>query len=412
MRRVSVKKSVCRHDVIIVGGGPSGLTLAACLGAAGFSALCLERRTPSAGKNHAADPRTTALSSGSVRILDACGLWSELRKSACPILDIRVADGRSPFHLDFHHDEVGEEPFGWIVENGIFHRALQKRVRALKSLRFVTGAMQSLETDADEARVILEDGRRFSASLAVGADGRHSMCRAAAGIPVYGWRYGQTSIVCTIAHEKPHNHVAVEHFLPGGPLATLPMTKQRSSIVWTERTQAAEALMAMSAQDFTAALQEKVQDWLGTIRLTGPRLSYRLSLQHAERYTAGRVALVGDAAHGIHPIAGQGFNLGMGDIGDLTEELLRAARLGLDIGSATVLRNFEKRRRFPNGNMVLMTDALDRLFSNSIPPIEATRRYGLGMVQRLPPLRRFFMREAMGKRKAGDRGQESGFSAG
>ena len=174
------------------------------------------------------------------------------------------------------------------------------------------------------ARITLEDGRTFEAALIVGADGRKSQCRAMAGIGTYGWSYKQTAVVCTIQHSFSHNNVAVEHFQPGGPFATLPMTKQRSSIVWTEKTAAANALMAMDEKAFTSMLQEKVQDYLGEVKLLGKRFSHPLQLQHAEHYTAARLALVGDAAHGIHPIAGQGFNLGMGDIEALDEELLHA----------------------------------------------------------------------------------------
>ena len=215
-------------------------------------------------------------------------------------------------------------------------------------------------------------------------------------VPSYGWKYDQTAIVCTIAHTTPHNNVAVEHFLPGGPLATLPMTKRRSSIVWTEKTEAAKILMEMNEKEFAACLQEKVEGWLGNICLIGSRFMHPLSLQHAERYTGKRFALIGDAAHGIHPIAGQGFNLGMGDIGVLAEELKRAAHLGLDPGGADVLRRYEKRRKFANGNMVLMTDALDRLFSNAIPPVEAVRRLGLGMVQKAGPLAALFHADSHG----------------
>jgi len=246
--------------------------------------------------------------------------------------------------------------------------------------------------------VTLEDGRIFTADLLVGADGRKSLCREEAGIPLYGWDYHQTAIVCTIKHTKPHHHVAVEHFLPGGPFATLPMTQQRSSIVWTEKTKAAETLLQMDEVEFTELLQEKVEDYLGEVQLTGARYAFPLSMQHAEYYTAARLALIGDAAHGIHPIAGQGFNLGMGDIDALCDELTRAAALGFDLGSMLLLKRYEKRRRFDNGNMVLMTDLLDRLFSNSIMPVQAARRFGLTAVQKLPRLRRYFMRTAMGLR--------------
>ncbi|HEU0118320.1 MAG TPA: FAD-dependent monooxygenase, partial [Alphaproteobacteria bacterium] len=268
----------------------------------------------------------------------------------------------------------------------------------------VNGAsVEVMERDETSARITLEDGRVFEAPLVVGADGRKSQCREMAGIPTYGWAYHQTAIVCTIKHELDHQNVAVEHFLPGGPFATLPMVGKRCSIVWTEKTDAANALLAMDKKLFTEMLQDKVADYLGDIKLLGERFAFPLQLQHAERYTSERLILVGDAAHGIHPIAGQGFNLGMGDIEALREELLRAASLGLDLGGPDLLRRFEKRRRFDNGNMVVMTDLLDRLFSNAVPPVQALRRAGLGAVQRIKPLKRFFMRTAMGdlQRKAG-----------
>ncbi len=395
MRRKSVKN--LNADVIVIGGGPAGLVMTAMLGTAGFSVLTIEREALKSKSTLAkSDQRTTALSYSSTKILERCGLWPLLRKEACPILDIRVADGPSPLFLEFRHREVGDEPFGFIIENHIFHAALRRRATSFKSVTLMTGAMKALDLNADEARVTLEDGRICSASLVIGADGRFSQSREEAGIPAYGWKYPQTAIVCTLKHSMPHHNVAVEHFLPGGPLATLPMTKQRSSIVWTESSDAAKTLMQMSVADFTENLQEKVEDWLGDIKLTGPRISYPLGLKHARRYIDKRFALIGDAAHGIHPIAGQGFNLGMGDIGVLSEELQKAASLGLDPGNAEMLRRFEKRRKFANGNMVFMTDALDRLFSNAIPPVEAARRFGLFAVQNMPNLRRFFMRTAMG----------------
>ncbi len=397
MRPNSVKNSAKRNDIVIVGGGPAGLVLATCLGTLGFSVLCIERRAAKDTRHQAkSDTRTTALSFGSVQILKRCGVWPAIQKAACPILDIRIADGDSPAFLDFHHREVGNDPFGWIIENQIFHHALIKHIGTLKNVRRIEGEMDDLVIDANEARVILKDGRSLAALLAIGADGRNSLCRAKANIPFYGWAYDQTSLVCTIAHEKPHHHIAVEHFLPGGPLAVLPMTKQRSSIVWTEKKPAADTLMKMSDADFRIALEEKVHGWLGKIKLIGARVAYPLSLQHAKYYSSRRLVLIGDAAHGIHPIAGQGFNLGMGDVGVLVEELTRAQQLGLDPGDNNILGRYEKRRKFANGNMVFMTDILDRLFSNSIVPIEAARRFGLGAVHRLPPLKRFFMRTAMG----------------
>ncbi len=385
-----------KNDVAIIGGGPSGLSLAASLGAAGLSVVCLEREA--IRKKSRPDGRTTALSYRSQKILKSSGVWPRLEKQACPILDIRVADQHAPLYLDFHHHEVGNSPFGWIVENRIFHKALNQRVRELKNVHVIEAtAVQKIENDGHQARIILNDGQIICSALVVGADGRRSICREQANIPVYGWNYGQTAIVCTIEHSAPHHNVAVEHFLPGGPLATLPMLNQRSSIVWTEKAAVADYIMKMEEAEFTAELEEKVLSWLGHIKLASQRFAYPLNLQHARRYTAPRIALIGDAAHGIHPIAGQGFNLGMGDIEVLTDEIIRATRLGLDVGDPSILLNYERRRKFDNGNMVLVTDILDRLFSNAIPPVQAARRLGLGMVQKIPPLRKFFMRVAMGE---------------
>jgi 2-octaprenyl-6-methoxyphenol hydroxylase len=397
MRRRQNKVKRVTTDIIIVGGGHAGLSLAACLGAAGLKVICLECGAARARREARFDGRTLALSFRSMQTLRQGGVARLIEKDICPILDIRVADQDSRNYLDFHHTEVGANPFGWIIENRLFNRALEERIAETTHVSMVTQAtVAHLESNRPLAEVTLTDGRAFAAPLIVGADGRRSVCRGLANISSYGWDYHQTAVVCTIAHSKPHFNMAVEHFLPVGPFATLPMTRQRSSIVWTEKSASADALMQMNETDFTNRLEKKVFDYLGAIKLVGLRFSYPLTLQHAKQYTAQRLALVGDAAHGIHPIAGQGFNLGMGDIDVLTEELVNASRLGLDLGAVDVLRRYERRRKFENGNMVLMTDVLDRLFSNAVPPIQVLRRLGLGVVENWPSLRRFFMRTAMG----------------
>jgi 2-octaprenyl-6-methoxyphenol hydroxylase len=250
--------------------------------------------------------------------------------------------------------------------------------------------------DSEPARIILTDGRVLSCQLIVGADGRRSETREQAGIETYGWDYGQTAIVCTVRHELPHENVAVENFLPNGPLATLPMTKQRSSVVWSEKTATANFLMALDEKDFTRALEDKIGPWLGAATLEGKRFSHPLSLQHARRYTSSRLALINEAAHGIHPIAGQGLNIGMRDIAALHAELTRASQLGLDLGNPDILQRYEKARKLDTGTMVLSLDLLVRLFSNAIPPVQAARRLGLGLVSLTPQVRRFFMRTAVG----------------
>jgi 2-octaprenyl-6-methoxyphenol hydroxylase len=389
--------SSLKTDILIVGGNHSGLTLAACLGSQGIKVTVLEQKALAPAHQLKSDGRTLAFSYRSAQLLKKCGVWPLIQKQACPILDIRVADQGASSHLDFHHDEVGSHPFGWIVENHLFNAALQTRLRAFKSVHIeAPAALESYEAKAETVEVRLHDGRRFEAALLIGADGRQSMCRALAHIPTYGWSYHQKAVVCIIAHSLPHHSMALEHFHPGGPFAILPMTQQRSSIVWTEKTATADHLMGLADQDFARLLQEKIGTHLGKVKVIGKRFAYPLNLKHAEHYIAPRMALVGDAAHGVHPIAGQGFNLGMGDIEVLVDELRQAAHLGLDLGGADLLARYEKRRKMANGNMVLMTDLLDRLFSNAVPFVQAARRFGLDAVQHMPPLRRFFMRTAMG----------------
>ncbi|MDG2286279.1 MAG: FAD-dependent monooxygenase, partial [Alphaproteobacteria bacterium] len=230
----------------------------------------------------------------------------------------------------------------------------------------------------------------------IGADGRASRVRQQAGIRVTRLDYGQTSLVFTVKHQKPHHGVAHERFLPGGPLAFLPMTQNRSSVVWTERTQTARSLLELDDDDLASALSTRFDDCLGDLSIVGGRWSFPLSLVNAERQTAPRLALVGDAAHGIHPIAGQGFNLGLRDIAALADELASASKLGLDIGSPEVLRRYQAARRFDTMTLVLATDGLNRLFSNDITPLRALRSTGLGLINQVPPLKRLFMRHAMG----------------
>lgn len=396
MGRASHFASDCVYDVAVVGGGYSGLTLALSLGAAGLNVVCLERGQPDALRKNFGG-RTLALSYRTMQVMESCGIAEAIRKLACPITHIRVADQKSPSHLDFNAAALGGDPFGWIIENNLFQNILEQRVQNFKNIHVMYGAaLASMENGEVSTQLVMQNGQTISASLVVGADGRQSQCRDLAGISTYGWAYGQSAIACIINHSQDHNNVAVEHFEPGGPFAVLPMTKQRSSIVWTEKTDVANALMHMDEQAFTALLQDKTRDYLGKVGLAGTRFCYPLRLQHAERYTARRLALIGDAAHAIHPIAGQGLNLGMGDIAVLTEELTKASRLGLDLGGANILRRYEQRRKIDNGNMVLATDLLDRLFSTAAPPVQMVRRFGLSVVQNLPPLKNFFMRTAMG----------------
>ncbi len=391
-----------RTDVVFAGGGMVGLSLAIALARAGIQVVVVDRETPESVQSLAYDGRASAIALGSKRVLEGAGIWSEMADHASPIWDIRVADGHplrgvSPLFLHYDHADVGEDPFGWIIENRVTRQALHKVAARTDGLTLLAPAsVARIDRDADQALAVLDDGREISATLAIAADGKFSKRREEAGIGVSGWNYDQVSMVATVRHERDHDGVAVELFLPGGPFAMLPMTERRCNIVWSEQKDRAERFMAMNDADFLKELTLRFGDWLGEIELSGPRFAYPLSLQQAERYTDRRFALIGDAAHSIHPIAGQGLNMGLRDVAGFAEVLVDAARLGLDIGAPSVLRDYERRRRFDNVLLAAVTDGLLRLFSNDVPPVRAVRDLGLATVNRLPPVKHFLMRHAMG----------------
>ncbi|MEE8444241.1 MAG: UbiH/UbiF/VisC/COQ6 family ubiquinone biosynthesis hydroxylase, partial [Alphaproteobacteria bacterium] len=344
----------------------------------------------------------SAIAHGSAQVFRGIGLWPYLEKDAGPILDIRVADGtveRGPSMLFMHYDhtEIGDRPFGYMIENRAIRHALYEHGRSLGNLRHAAPArVASLERDSRGVEAALEDGTVVRARLVIGAEGRLSPTREAAGIGVTRLPYDQTAIVCTLEHEHQHGGVAVELFLPSGPFAMLPLAGRRMCIVWTERTGLAPGFLALDDPAFLAELTRRFGDWLGALKLIGPRFSYPLSLQLAERYVDRRLALIGDAAHAIHPIAGQGLNLGLRDVAALAEAVIDARRLGLDIGAVDVLERYQRWRRFDTMLLATGMDALNRLFSNDIPPVRLARDLGLAAVNQLPPLKRFFMRHAMG----------------
>jgi len=386
-----------RVELIVVGGGLVGLTLAIACAEAGIEVAIIDREDPATMLAEPFDGRTSAIAHGSQQVLAGIGLWPLVAAEAEPILEIRVADGGSPLFLHYDHHAVGDHPLGYIVENRVLRRALMTRAAQLATLRHLAPlAVERVEREAAGATAYLADGSRLRGELVAACDGRGSPLRRAAGIKTLEWSYPQTSIVCTVRHEMPHRGVAVEHFLPAGPFAILPMTGNRSSIVWTERADLAPRLLALDAASFAAELGRRFGDFLGALEVVGPRFSYALSLLHAERYAAPRLALVGDAAHVIHPIAGQGLNLGIRDVAALAELVVDSRRLGLDIADATALARYERWRRFDNLMLAAVTDALNRLFSNSVPPVKLARDVGLAVVDRLPPLKRFLMRHAMG----------------
>ncbi|OFW98299.1 MAG: hypothetical protein A3D94_04715 [Alphaproteobacteria bacterium RIFCSPHIGHO2_12_FULL_66_14] len=406
-----------QFDLAIVGAGLNGSLLALAAGEAGLSTALIDRVPLKSLTEAGFDGRTTAIAYSSQRLFAALGVWNDVAGEAEPIRDIRISDaghdGRaSPLHLHFDHREAALDardpaPMGWIVENRFLRTALLRRLADCPQVELVAPD-EVIETSrtADHAELTLKSGRRLSARLVASAEGRFGSMREEAGIGAQSWSYGQIAIVLVARHERPHRGVAQEKFLPSGPFAILPMTdgpirdgragEHRSSIVWTERTKLAHRLLELDDARFQAEFARRFGDHLGRVEAVGPRWSYPLSLVHAHRYIDTRLVLVGDAAHGIHPIAGQGYNLGVRDIAALVEVLVDAKRLGLDIGAADTLERYVQWRRTDNFTMVAATDVLTWLFSNDIKPLRLARDLGMAAVNRVPPLRRFFVRHAMG----------------
>ena len=385
-------------ELLIAGGGLNGMLLGIACAGVGLSVAVVDRQDPAAMLDDRFDGRTTAIAHGSKLVLEGVGLWSLVAREAQPILEIRVADDNSPLFLHYDHRELGTgDPLGYIVENRMLRRALFARATALPSLQLLAPrTLGPVTATASDAVATLADGTRLHAGLVAAADGKESPLRHAAGIRTIEWQYKQIGIVTTVAHERPHAGIAVEHFLPAGPFAILPMTENRSSIVWTENVALAPRLMALSDAAFAVELAARFGDFLGAIEPVGPRWSYPLSLMQAETYTARRLALIGEAAHVIHPIAGQGLNVGIRDVAALAEAIIDARRLGLDIGDDSVLERYQRWRRLDAVLLAGVTDGLNRLFSNTIAPVKLARDIGLAAVNRLPPLKRLLMRHAMG----------------
>ncbi len=394
-------------DIVLVGGGLAGLSFALAAGQAGLSVLVLDAATPATSLASGFDGRVSALGRASTRLMGGLGVWPLLVRDAQPILDIMVSDGRvesgpSPLTLHFDHldgDAAGSgQPLGHILENRHIRSALYTALAdyaATVTVRTPVRVLSALP-DAYGVTVQLADGGSLRGRLCVAADGRQSVVRLAAGIKSVAWSYGQSGIVATVHHARPHGGLAHEYFLPGGPFAILPMTGARSSLVWTEPTARAQALMALGQADFDTELRRRFGGQWGEINSEGPRWIYPLSFHHARDYISDRLVLVGDAAHTIHPIAGQGLNLGLRDVAALAEVLVDAHRLGLDIGAATVLERYQAWRRFDNVSLSIAMDMFNRLFSNDAPLLRLARDIGLGVVGQIGPLRRLAMRHAAG----------------
>jgi 2-octaprenyl-6-methoxyphenol hydroxylase len=390
------------YDVLIVGGGLNGPALALALASGGVSSVVVDARARDARADPEFDGRAYALALSSRKMLEALGLWKDLAPKAQPINEIKISDGRAgegaaPWFLHFDHDEIDEGPMGHFIEDRYLRAALLGAMDAhpLIALRDGVAATEQ-ETSGSATRVTVDDGSTLTGSLLIGCDGRDSHVAARAGIRRTGWDYSQTGLVCAVSHERPHHGVAHQFFMPEGPLAILPLPGNRSSIVWTEARDRAAFVNALGDAEYLDVLRPRFGDFLGEIALTGKRFSYPLGLSLAERFVGERLALAGDAAHGIHPLAGQGLNLGLRDVAALAETVVVARRRGQDIGAPDVLAAYQRWRRFDTAVLAAATDGINRAFSNDNPVLRLGRDLALGLVNRTPALRRALIREAAG----------------
>ncbi|PYF07739.1 2-octaprenyl-6-methoxyphenol hydroxylase /2-octaprenyl-3-methyl-6-methoxy-1,4-benzoquinol hydroxylase [Rhodobacter viridis] len=390
------------HDVLIAGGGLNGPALALALAAAGLSVTVIDAAPAQRRAEDAFDGRAYALALASQKLLAALGVWPAVAAQAQPINDVKAFDGRpgegaAPFFLHFDSRELDQKPVGYMLEDRFLYRAFLAAMQANPLITLISEtSVVAQDVVPGAVRVTLSTGETLSGRVLIGADGRRSGVAERAGIGREGWGYGQTALVAAIAHEKPHEGIAYQLFMPNGPLAILPLPGNRSSIVWSETEANAATIAKLSDADFMELVKPRFGDFLGQISLVGPRFSYPLNLTLAKAYAAPRVALVGDAAHGVHPIAGQGLNLGLRDVAALAEVLIEAMRRGEDIGSIHTLERFQMWRRFDATTLALGMDTVNKLFSNDNPVLRAGRDLGMGIVQAIGPLRRGFMRQAAG----------------
>jgi 2-octaprenyl-6-methoxyphenol hydroxylase len=396
-------------DVVIAGAGMAGSTLALALASAGLTVILVDPAPLEVQTAPAFDGRACAISFAAFRQWRAIGAAEFIAPHAQRIEQILVTDGRAPgapaappssLWLRFDAGELGEraegEALGYMVENRHIRAGLGRAVERAGIQVLAPARLERIEFGDACARVVLADGRILTAPLVVGADGRGSRVRQEAGIGVIGWPYRQTGVVATVGLERDHQGVAHEHFLPSGPFAILPLTGRRASLVWAESPRRGAALAGAGDAVFGAHLRRRFGDFLGDLTVQGPRFAYPLSLQLADRTTGPRVALLGDAAHGIHPIAGQGLNMGLKDVAALAEVLTEALRCGEDIGAPQVLERYARWRSVDNIAVAVACDVFTRLFSNDAPLVRAVRDVGMAAVGRIDPARRFFMREAGG----------------
>jgi len=389
-------------DLLIIGGGLNGPALALAAARAGLTSTVIDALPEPVRKTATFDGRAYALALASVRLLRNLGVWDRVAENAQPMLEIKVSDGRagqgpSPFFLHFDHAEIEEGPMGHVLEDRFLRRALLDAMTETPEIRQVSGdTVTAQESDGAAVSVTLASGQVRRGRLLVGTDGRASGTATRAGIRRTGWGYGQTALVAAIEHDLPHHGIAHQFFMPPGPLAILPLPGNVSSIVWSETEETAARFATLQDADFIEVLRPRFGDFLGAIRLSGKRFTYPLNLTVANSFVADRLALIGDAAHGMHPIAGQGLNAGLRDVAALAQVLGESTRRGEDIAAPDVLARYQQWRRFDTATLALATDLTNRLFSNDNPLLRVARDLGMGAVSHMPGLRRGFIREAAG----------------
>lgn len=390
-------------DVAVIGGGLSGLCQALLLAQQGIKTVCLDKEPSLLQLKKDYDTRTTAISWGSRNVLRRIGVWQLLEDKACPINDIKIMDGDSSFVLSFLSEEVDGKDFGWILDNYDLRLALHKCAKAQENLAHITGAeAQMFHVKQSCASVTTTTGEDYTAKLLIGCDGRRSKMREAMGIGTWGHEYGQTAIVCLVNHEKPHNNVAIEHFLPEGPFASLPMMNDEkgdscSAVVWSIHGGDARQYLECGEDVFNAHLNRLYQGIFGEVKLSGKRAAWPLNIVMAYEYTRPRMVIMAEAAHGIHPIAGQGLNLSFRDCAEMAEILMRAKSRGeTDFGCPAIIQEYQKARRIDNTLMGIAMEGFNRIFSNNKRIPRVFRRTGLRIIGKLPPFKRFFMTQAMG----------------
>jgi 2-octaprenyl-6-methoxyphenol hydroxylase len=393
-------KQNSKTDLVIGGAGFAGLALAIALRQGLGEMFTVTVVDPALAATVSKDPRASAIAAAARRLFEAIGVWDAVAGDAQPILDMVVTDSKlddavRPTFLTFGGEVEEGEPFAHMIENRQLIDALVAKAKEL-GVELRADAVSGFAYTDNAIDVVLAGGETIPARLLAGADGARSKIREQAGIATHGWNYDQSAIVTTVAHEREHNGRAEEHFLPAGPFAILPLTGKRASIVWTETTREAERMIALPDEEFHSELEKRFGLHLGDLKVIGPRRAFPLGLFTARTFIGERLALVGDAAHIIHPIAGQGLNMGLRDVAALAEAVADAARLGLDIGGPDALERYQRWRRFDTMTMGVATDGLNRLFSNSSDVLRLARDLGLGVVERIPALKRAFIREAAG----------------